>query len=177
MKLFNFVNYRLEIRPEAFTIQVFKLLVDRDKSKTKDVALKELAYIFHMCDFTSPYSSSLNDGERSDRIIKDVVKIKGWNPDDKVKEAIKIYKELDETITSKYLESMKIGLSKIDTYIRNLDEKETDGADMQRINTMISNSIDTVKAIRELEKLVLQDRETVETLKGGREKGEFIDER
>ena len=99
------------------------------------------------------------------------------NPDDKVKEAIKIYKELDETTTSKYLESMKIGLSKIDTYIRNLDEKETDGADMQRINTMISNSIDTVKAIRELEKLVLQDRETVETLKGGREKGEFIDER
>ena len=41
---------------------------------------------------------------------------------------------------------------------------------------MVEKFIDTVKSIRELEKLVLQDKETTDTLRGGRQRGFFMDD-
>jgi hypothetical protein len=174
MNLFQIVNWQLEIKPEAFTIVAFKDILDRDKSKNKVVALQELAYVYHMADSLSPYASSLNEDERSARILKDVIQVKKWQPDDKVLKGIEVYKELEETVTSKFLESMKIGLSKIDNYIRTLEE--ADGTDIKRISDMIATSTNTVKSVRELEKLVLQDKETSDLMRGNKRKGLFMDE-
>ena len=47
MKLFelNRLTYEIDIAPEALLLEPFKILIDRDKSKTKDMAKKELALI------------------------------------------------------------------------------------------------------------------------------------
>lgn len=176
MKLFQLVNWKLEIKPEAFTIIAFKDLLDRDKTKSKDIALEELAYVYHMADNLSPYSVNLDEELRSQSIIKSVIRIKNWKPDKKVLEAIKIYKELDETITSKFLESVKIAMSQLDAYFRTLVAETTEGVDMKRVSDMIASSINTVKSVRELEKLVLQDKETSDLMRGNKKKGLFIDE-
>ena len=130
-----------------------------------------------MADNLSPFSSYLDEDLRSQDVIKKVIKIKDWQPDDKVKYAIEVYKELDETITSRYLDSVKIALSKIDKYFRDFEITGAESADIKRIDDMIRSSIDSIKSIRELEKLVMQDKETGDVLKGGRKKPLFLDER
>ena len=177
MNLFEYRNWKLEVKPEAFTIKAFKVLMDRDKTKDKSQGLKELSYVYHMADNTSPFSSYLDEEKRTEDIIKKVNLGNKWKPDDAVKEAVRVYKELDETITSKYLDSVKIALSKIDQFFRDYAvTEETDTADIKRIDDMIRSSIGTVKSLRELEKLVKQDKETEGTLKGGRVKPIFSDD-
>lgn len=177
MNLFEYRNWKLEIRPEAFTIKAFKDIIDRDKHKDKNNAIKELAYVYHMADNTSPFSSYLDENRKSADIIKKLNLDPKWKPDKNIIEAINVYKELDETITSRYLESVSIALSKIDTYFRTFTiSEDTDSADVKRIDDMVKSSINTVKSLRELEKLVKQDKETNDTLKGGRKKPLYLDE-
>lgn len=177
MNLFEYRNWKLEVKPEAFTIKAFKILMNRDKSKDKKLGLKELAYVYHMGDTMSPFASYLDEERRSEDIIKKLDLGSNWTPDEKVKEAIAIYKELDETITSRYLDSVKIALSKIDKFFRDyIVSDDTETADIKRIDDMIRSSIGTVKSLRELEKLVLQDKETEGNLKGNRKKPLFTDD-
>lgn len=177
MNLFEYKNWKLELKPEAFTVKAFKALMDRDKSKDKRIGIQELEYVFHMADNVSPFASYLDDARRSEDVIKKVIKEPNWKPDALVLEAVEVYKELDETITSRYLESVKIALSKIDAYFRRFTiDDDTEAADIKRVDDMIGTSIDRVKSIRELEKLVMQDRETGDVLKGGRKKPLFTDD-
>ena len=48
--------------PSAYTLTIteFKDIVDRDKSKDKNVATKELAYIYFMVDHRSPFAAFNN---------------------------------------------------------------------------------------------------------------------
>jgi len=176
MNLFEYRNWKLEARPEAFTIKAFRVLMDRDKSKDKNIGLKELEYVYHMADNTSPFASYLDVDKRSEDIIKKVDLGSKWKPDAAVKEAIDVYKELEETVTSRYLESVKIALSKVDKYFREFEGDEMTASNMKSIDGMIKNSIDTVKSIRELEKLVKQDKETSDVIKGGKAKHFYMDE-
>ena len=177
MNLFEYRNWKLEVKPEAFTVKAFKVLMDRDKSKDKKYGLEDLAYVYHMGDNLSPFASYLDESRRSEDVIKKVITRKDWKPDTEVVEAVKVYRELDETVTSKFLDSVKIALSKIDAYFRNFNvTEETDSADMKRIHDMIGSSMDSVKSVRELEKLVKQDKETVDSFKGKQQGGFFNDE-
>lgn len=176
MNLFEYRNWKLEVRPEAFTIKAFKVLMDRDKSKDKKYGIEDLSYVYHMGDNLSPFASYLDEARRSEDVIKKVITRKDWKPDTEINEAIKIYKELDETVTSKFLESVKIAMSEVDAYFRNFKGKEAESADVKRLYDMIGSSIENVKSIRELEKLVKQDKEVEDTLKGGRKKPMFTDD-
>lgn len=166
----------MEVKPEALTVQIFKDIFDRDKTKDKSVAIQELSYVYHMSDNSSQFSSYINVDDKSKAVIEYCVKVKGWKPDSLINNAIKVYKELDETVTSRFLDSVRIALSKIDNYLRNFKEGEAESADITRVNAMIEKAIDTVKSVRELEKIVKQDKETADTLKGGRERGLFMDD-
>ena len=48
MKLFKYQGYNLTISEEAMMLKPFKDLWKRDKSKNKEQALQELAYIYFM---------------------------------------------------------------------------------------------------------------------------------
>ena len=65
MKLFelNRLTYEIDIAPEALLLEPFKRLIDRDKSKTNDMAKKELALIYHYCDIRSDYSGMENNAK------------------------------------------------------------------------------------------------------------------
>lgn len=176
MNLFEYRNWKLEVKPEAFTIKAFKVLMDRDKSKDKKIGLEDLSYVYHMADNMSPFASYLDESSKSIDIIKKVITRKDWKPDTEILEAIRVYRELDETVTSRFLESVKIAMSEVDAYFRNFKGKDAESADIKRIHDMIGSSMDSVKSVRELEKLVKQDKETEDTLKGGRKKPMFGDE-
>jgi hypothetical protein len=90
-ELFNIKDGKIVITPDKLAIPVFKQIYERDKSKNKDIAFKELSYIFFMVDFNSPYQSYPND-KKEKMIIEDIFKDK-WSPDKLVKEGITKYTE------------------------------------------------------------------------------------
>jgi hypothetical protein len=176
MELFEYSNWKLDIRPEAFTIKAFADLINRDKSRDKGRAIKELAFVFHMCDFSSPFSSYLDQETKKRDIVKKIGLPNDWEPDGLVNEAIRVYRELEETTTSRYYESAKIALSKIDAYFRTFEiTPDTSAAEVQKVESMIKSSVETVKSLRSLEEIVKQDKERNERIRGGKERPYFDD--
>ena len=176
MNLFEYRNWKLEVKPEAFTVKAFKVLMDRDKTKDKKYGLEDLAYVYHMGDNLSPFASYLDENRRSEDVIKKVITRKDWKPDSEILEAVKIYKELDETVTSRFLDSVKIAMSEVDAYFRNFKGKGAESPDVKRLYDMIGSSMENVKSVRELEKLVKQYKETMDSFKGKQQGGFFNDE-
>lgn len=90
---------------EVFTINSFKSILTRDKNSGvnggKAIAFKELAYVWFMGDNTSPvHTKGLTGSEAHSFACKHIDMPKGWTPDGLVKQAIKDYKELNDTAFS-----------------------------------------------------------------------------
>lgn len=120
MKLFDLENKTVKVYPEALLIKEYKTLWDRDKSKTKDVATQELAYVVFIADYKSPYMYYSEDA-RSEKIKNDCIKIDKWSPDTKVLAAIAKYKELQRTPSMGLLEDAQTAISNIRKYFRETD--------------------------------------------------------
>jgi hypothetical protein len=59
MNVFSYdnLNKSLELNePELLLVKEFKTLIDRDKTKYREQATKELTYIYLALDWKSPYS-------------------------------------------------------------------------------------------------------------------------
>ena len=59
MKLLDLKNSRVVISPEALLIPEFQKIWEKDKSKDKEKALKELSYVYFICDYKSHYLTSM----------------------------------------------------------------------------------------------------------------------
>ena len=73
MNVFSYdsLNKSLEINePEILLIREFKALLDKDKSKDKEQATKELTYIYLALDWKSPYSQ-YTEYERHEEALSD----------------------------------------------------------------------------------------------------------
>ena len=46
MKLFKYEGFEVRVAPEALTLKPFKKIWDRDKGKSKERALSELAFLY-----------------------------------------------------------------------------------------------------------------------------------
>ena len=69
--VYDNVNNRLEINEgEILLVREFKNLFDKDKSKDKSQAFKELTYIYLALDWKSPYSQ-YTELERHEEALRD----------------------------------------------------------------------------------------------------------
>ena len=84
MKIFDFKDNEVVVSPEILTILVFKDIWDSDKSKTKKNAYNDFKYIYHLCDFNSPYNN-YSEERRIEAIKEEVIGEKTYTPDEKVK--------------------------------------------------------------------------------------------
>jgi len=129
-KLFDIVKSEVVISPHVLAIPAIKKLWDRDKTKSKDRAYKEISYIVFMYDFHSPYKD-VSVSERDKRVKKDVFKTDDWVPDNYVKEAIEIYRFLQETPLTRLLEVNLNNIDKLTEYLEGIDFK---GKDLEDAN-------------------------------------------
>ena len=81
MNLFEMNNGVLRIQPEAYALIPFKLLWDRDKSKDKNTALSELAYVYYMADYTSDFADIVDLEDRDKEVRKNCIRLTNWNTD------------------------------------------------------------------------------------------------
>ena len=73
MGLFDYENFKVVINPDAVIIPPFIDVWERDKSKNKLTATKELSYIYFLCDFKSPYSI-YSEADRPSKVKEDFLK-------------------------------------------------------------------------------------------------------
>lgn len=171
MGLFNLKDNRVIIDPDTLPIPEFKTLWDRDTSKIKEQAYKELAYIYFMTDFKSPYNSYPED-EREERIKQDFIKDSKWKPDQDIKLAIDRYTEFQESPSMRLLKASKNACKKLEGYFNtvDLDEKDTKG---QLVNkaTDLSRSLkeigQIVESLNKVEEQVKKEISTSEKIRGG----------
>ena len=98
MNLFELKDWKLQVADAAWGLEPFKKILDRDKSKDKGTALKEMLFIYYFSDLQSDYVSIANEEERVDKIKKDILLPDSWGTDPVLFVAIDFYKEMSITV-------------------------------------------------------------------------------
>ena len=180
MKLFDIDNNKVIIHPEALLIQSFKLLWDRDKSKDKSTAMKEIAYVYFMTDFKSPYDR-YDSEEKKLQVGADIVGNGKYTPDDKVVAAMTTYKNLQQTFSMKFLESAKVAAKELMNFFNSVDlnERTNSGGVVYKpvdITNALSQSVKVIEALDKWTEKVQKEQElTDKKITGGGIAGHFED--
>ena len=183
MKLFEYKDFKLKIADEALTLKAFKDLHDRDKSKGKEIAFKELAFIYHMCDIKSNFLIINNENERTNEVKLQVDLPDSWTVDDKIKSAMDFYKERTITpIAQMYLHSVKAALdatsylSEAGVLLRERNDKGAVVTQVSSITSALNSITESMKKLKLAEKEVIKEqKETEGRMKGSQEMGYFED--
>jgi len=145
----------LQIAPEALVIQEFHKIWKRDKTKTKDRALRELAFIYHTTDFQSIYRN-YHPNQRDGKIKMDIFKDKKWMPDPDILIAQDKYAQLQTTLSMELLNDAEMGLTKLRDYFREASFEDDENG------VAAKNFIANIKALGDVVKGMKSLREEVE---------------
>lgn len=174
----------LEVDPIAYTLEPLKKLWDRDKTKTKQKAIADIAFIYYTTDYRSTFFNT-PEKERETEVMKHLNIPRNWNPDDQVRDAQVFYREMQKTPALTLLEDAIAGISKLSTYLRdiNFDETEVNERtgevkpkhDIKKYADTIKQIPSIVNALNELKTAVRKEQEAEKGLRGNRKKGMYMD--
>lgn len=173
MKLFELKNWVLHVREEAWGISAFKALLDRDKTKEKEIANKEMLFIYFFCDIKSDYQYLTNEEEREEQIRTDIGLPKNWKVDKTMREAMKVYQNTRTVIETLYMQSLK-SAQDVGNYLANTDallkERDMNGkvvTDIAKITGSLEKVPKIMTMLKAAYKEVLQEQKDNE----GKQKG------
>lgn len=175
MKLFVYKDYNLRISDEAYALRPFKRLVDRDRTKEKTKAMKELAYLYFMYDPRSDFSFEIIESDRDLR-VKDSIGLEAdWKPDKQVQEAIELYKYLTTSSSSLLLQDTRVIIDNIRSTFRSIDltEKDANGKlvfNIGQVMTAVKQVPSLIKELADAEKAVSKEIEEMGTMRGMKQK-------
>lgn len=180
MKLFKLEGYNLTISEEAYMLKPFKDLWKRDKSKGKEQALQELAYIYFMEDTRSDYQVYIDRDERSNQIkIGEGIK-ESWRPDKLVQEAQAFYAGF-KSESALLLEDIRVAITKLREYIKTIDLSAVDdkGKPIYTLNTYtatIKQIPELITSLDEAERTIAKEAIGTDKVRGSVEKAMFEDD-
>lgn len=169
----------ITISPEAYTLVPYKKIWDRDKSKGKLKALKELAYIYWDADFRSFVHDISDPVEKHEQIISMIDDSGTFKKDELVLEAIEFYKK-DIPISLGFLTDVKVAINELRRYFRDLNLQEYDdkGKPVHNANQVMNSIKSTGDLLESLEKLeikVKKDLDMQNSVRGAKQKGLYED--
>lgn len=167
MKVFLFDNANNEVivnEPEVLLIREFAALWTNERNKTKEDpkgllktrAKRELAYIWLMIDWASPYSN-YTEQERHRECLKDAsISEEEWS-DPVFRAACRKYREMQESSRSlKLIKSAQGVVDRISDYFDNINLEERDpvtGRPIWKTKDVMAEMQSVSKVIEELKKL------------------------
>lgn len=180
MKLFKFEGYNLTISEEAFMLKPFKDIWRRDKSKGKDKALQELAYIYFMEDSRSDYQIYVDKEERSRQVKLGEGIPESWKPDKLVADAQEFYAGF-KSEAALLLEDIRVAITKLREFIKTIDLSAVDdkGKPIYTLNTYtatIKQIPELITSLDEAEKSIHKEAVTSDKVRGSVEKAMFEDD-
>ena len=168
MKLFDIESGQVVLNPTGLWIPEFKKIWDRDKSKTKAKAAREISYIVFLYDYRSPYQA-YSESERESRILKDYFADEpDWAPDEVVKAAIKRFEEFQDSAALRLLRATKLALEAINEFFKNAD-----ASDIDKIVKNAKELGNLVQSLDKLEQQVQKEQLEKSSIRGGMEIGLF----
>lgn len=179
MKLFKYEGYKVIVEPEVLLLEPFKKIWKRDRSKSKDKATLEIAFIYFFCDPRSDYTYLVDDAERAKAIKEGEGLADNWKPDKVMLEAIKFYNSFKST-SILLLEDTRMAVDKLRTLLRTIDLTKTDKNDkpvytLNNITATIKQVPALVKELNEAEKALSTDDAVKGKMRGQGEKTIFED--
>jgi len=182
MKIFDIVDNRVVLNPQSLNIPEFKAIWDRDKSKMKGNATKEISYIVYLCDESvdNPYRAYRED-ERENMILKDFMGVE-WKPDELISKATEKFRDLKQTTNSRLLRSAKKAAEKLSEYFDSVDFNVRDsyGKPVFSSRDLASNLKEVagiVKSLNMLEEMVRKEQTESSNVRGGGDVGLYELER
>lgn len=156
-------------------IPEFKKIWDRDSSKDKSKATKELAYVYFIGDYKSEYN--IYGIEKRDVVAKEVMEDPGFITDEIIENAITKYIKLQETSSMRYLRSIR---DTVDSIIKFNDSLKFDSEkDIKTYNPKLATSAlkDVGSIVEDLEKWEkkVYGEEDQMNIRGGGKVGLFED--
>lgn len=172
--VYDNVNNRLEINEgEIFLITEFKNLLNKDQSKDKELAFKELTYIYLALDWKSPYSQ-YTELERHEEALRDSGLTEEEFNDPVFREACRKYRTLQESnLSVRMLNAAKLGAQQFIDYftiIADLNERDVNGKpvfDAKKHFETMSKMHDLHEELTSLENLVKKELTETSTLRAG----------
>ena len=184
MNLIEFDKENIEViySPLLLTLKPFKDLIDRDKSKKKELAVKEISFIAFYADIRSMYMYITDDQEREEELIKDLELPKKWKKDSLINIAIDFYKQ-DRSINSILYSSACKSALDVAQYLQTTDallkERDDNGKVVTDINKITAALEKVPKIMSNLnianEELIKEQKITEGRNKGARTFNMFED--
>jgi hypothetical protein len=181
MNLLEVTKKGLEINPHLLVIKEFKKIWTRDRSRNKQKAQDELAYVYYWCSPKSPYRKHPN-GERTERIKIDIFdKDPKWKPDQVVQDACAKYIELTTSIYMELLQDAIGAANQLRKYFQIVDVTQLDdkGKPVYTAKDIITNMKqigDAITGLKKLEEEVAKEEaKTDSKIRGGGQAGMFED--
>ena len=165
-------DWELVVSEEAWALAPFSKILKRDKTKGKELAMKEMIFIYFYCDIKSNYLL-MKDAEKVEEIKHDIGLPEKWKVDDIIKDGIKLYKKEKSIIEQLYLQALQ-SASDVGDYLGNtkelLNERDMHGKPVYDI-AKITTALDKVPKIMSNLKLafneVVKEKEDNENKKKG----------
>ena len=182
MQLFSFHkdSYEVDFSEQTLMMLPFKAVIAKDKTKTKELALKELTLVFFYADITSPYQAIIDLDDRLDEIKKDIGLPKTWKIDKVLNEAIEFYRVRSKTIIHSLYDSAMIAASAINDVFKDaknlINDSEDKIAATQKVIAALEKVPKIMSNLRDAEKELLRQIEDNEGKKvGSKSKNIFED--
>lgn len=175
MRLFRYEGYQVKVAPEALLLKPFKTLWTRDRSRDKNKAQTEFAYIYFWADPRSEYQYIVDDEDRAKEVKAGLGLPAKWKPDKAVQDAIALYSSFTTT-AALLLQDTRYAVDKLRQLLRdiNLDDKDKNGKPIYTLNVITSTIKQVPALVRDLDNaeqfLNEQLRET-EAARGSTEMG------
>lgn len=172
MKLFEMKNWQLVISEEAWSLLPFQKILNRDKTKGKEKAMKDMLFIYFFCDVRSDYLS-MPERERIKEIKHDVGLDDSWTIDSIIQEGIDLYTKGETPLEQLYRQTV-IAIHAVGDYLERskelLEERDKMGKPVNDISK-ITNAVKAVpKLMSDLKlayKEVIKEKEDNENKKKG----------
>jgi len=176
LRLFEFDNYEVKVSPEALMLKPFSVIWKRDKTKTKQTAMQELAFIYFFCDPRSDYQYLVDEKERLEAIREGEGLDRKWKPDETLKAAMEFYRSFQPASalllqdTNRFVDKFRAKLR--DITFDDLDVGDSDGLKlMERAGAIIKQIPGFIKMLADAEKIVRDQSDDMQgQVRGSKEK-------
>ena len=156
MRVFDIVNNKVVLNPDVLNIPVFKIIYDRDKSKEKNQAFRDLSYIYHMADNNSIYAD-FPQNKREEMIKIDFKIEEDYSKDVEIQSAIVKYREYAESPKQRLLRAAK---NKIGEFGEFMDTTSLTVDTVDSIQKIFKDLSNTIANFDKLEEAVKKEKES-----------------
>lgn len=157
MKLLEYRDYKVSPTPEAFLVKPIRKMYNSDRSKSKEVFMQQLAYLYFMVDPRSPYIEIPDETDRRNEICKQEGLPESFRPSSDLQSAMELYERLTITSSKRLLEATRTAADALKKELESseslLAERTDKGARVTKPNDIIAVMERLLKVIPQLQDL------------------------